>query len=169
MSDYLAPQEVQFKKVMGILGIIFLIAGALFAVIPEHFQVLFNYAGELLKMPKAPVAMEITSNIAEEKGADRLYVGMACAMMMMLVVICFANYFNPRKYMGWIPLLLVAKLTTTLLSVAFYLWAESYLSNLIAAFTDFPIFLVVLVFWLRARSAADAPYEQPPDEDEEEE
>ncbi len=160
MVDNLAPREVQFKKLMGILGIIFLIGGVLFAVIPEHFQVLLNYTGAMFGLDKAPVAMEITSNIiGQERGADRLYVILACSMMMMITVISFACFFDPRKYIGWIPLLLISKITTSVLAVAFYFWADRYFANLVAVFTDFPIFVLVLVFWLRARGAEQAPVE----------
>lgn len=157
MAGNLSKAEEQFKKVMGAMGVLFLIAGAVYAWVPEHVVMLINFAGGFLGMPKAPVVLEITDALGVAKPAERGFVGLAAAYMVIVTVIALACYFNPRKYMDLVPVVLLGKLASSAFGLIFYFWSAPYFSNLVLAITDLPIFVIILVFYLRARwSPGDA-------------
>ena len=164
-------EEVFFRKTMGILCILFLIGAVLFGMIPDEILRVLNWTGTLLGMKaplvptQVPISKELwttlidpantqpyTDDIMKWPGTG-LWEGMSATMMIMITFIAGMNFINPRKYIGWVPILLVAKLSTSVLGLVFYFFHAKYLSNIIMTITDFPIFLFILVVWLRARSA----------------
>jgi hypothetical protein len=170
MGQNLSAQEIQFKKVMGVMAILFLITTLFFIMVPEQMIQTANFFGKIFKLPKAPVPKEIPAgNVwptlyeGESPPAEqaalvmgRGYVALTCSLMTVLVVISLACFINPRKYMGWVPLVLVSKFASSAYGVLFFLTSAKYFGNVAIAITDFPIFLIILIFWLRARSAATA-------------
>ena len=174
MNIELTRSENMFRKTMGILFILFLAGAIMFALIPDHALRLLNWVGNAfdLKKPLVPSQITITeviwnTHIAKNVTPDgfkqgttivpgtRLWVGMAVAMMIMLCYITGMNFINPRKYMHLIPLLLLAKFSTSALGLAYFFTAKTFpfFSNLSLAIFDLPIFFLVLIVWLRAKSA----------------
>jgi len=167
MNFEITSADLFFKKSMGVLGIIFLIGAILFALIPEQLESMLNWFAGIIKMDKAPVVKNIPVSaywavlnndnpIPPEMGAlpsQRLWNGLSVAMMVMITVICLACYVNAKKYMNWVPLLLISKGTSSLMGLFTYFYVHKYLTNLIALITDFPIFLFVLFIYLRALNA----------------
>ena len=174
MNIELTKQEIFFRKSMGVLCILFLLGVILFATIPDHLLSMINSVGTLfdLKRPLVPSAIPIDEGLWKgqiAKNVDgapydpgitkvpgtRLWIGLAVTMMFMISVIAGMNFINPRKYIGWVPLLLISKASTSVLGIIFYFgFGEyKYMSNIILTITDFPIFIFVLVIWLRAKSA----------------
>jgi hypothetical protein len=164
-------KELFFKKSMGVLCILFLIGALLFGLIPDKMLSTINWTGSLvgLQAPLVPSRVSITKDMWDTQidkkriqsysptirswpGA-RLWVALAVSMMVMIAFIAGMNFINPRKYIGWIPLLLISKGTSSALGLAYFFFHAKFLSNLILTIVDFPIFLFVLVIWLRARSA----------------
>jgi hypothetical protein len=171
MDVELTRQEVFFRKSMGVLCIMFLIGAVLFAVIPDHLLRAVNWTGNMfdLQAPVVPSKVTISKEMWETwidpsgttpysdeirsvPGA-RIWVGLAVSMMIMITVIAGMNYLNPRKYIGWVPLLLISKGSTSALGLIYFFFFAKYFSSLIMTLTDFPIFLFVLIIWLRARGA----------------
>jgi len=187
MKIELTRSENTFRKVMGLLFVIFLISAVVFAIIPDHVLRLLNWVGNAfdLKKPLVPSQISITDEIwtthvaknVKHEGfkqgltivpGTRLWVGMAVTMMVMLMYITALNFLNPRKYMHLIPLLLLSKFTTSGLGFFYFFTAKTYpfFSNLALAIIDVPIFFLVLFVWLRARSAKGR-LDDPMDYDEE--
>lgn len=174
MNNELSKAEKFYRKSMGVLALMFLIGAVLFGLLPDHLLRVLNWTGAFLNMNQPLVHSQITVNAEQfnqiqkdvkpqqqfkegTKGipGDRLWVGMSVTMMVMIFFIAFMNFVNPRKYMGWVPILLVSKFTTSALGFAYFFTAPTYkyLSALIMPITDLPIFFFILVIWLRARSS----------------
>ena len=171
MDIELTRQEDIFRKSMGVLCILFLIGAVLFGVLHDELLRVMNWVGGLFGMqaPLVPTQIPINKEMWEtlidlgntqpfsdslrEFPGTSLWEGMSVTMMIMIAFIAGANFLNPRKYIGWIPILLVSKFTTSALGLLFFFFHAKYLSNIIMTITDFPIFLFILVIWLRARSA----------------
>ena len=164
-------QEDFFRKSMGILCICFLLGALLFGVLHDGLLYVINEVGSLLNMkaPIVPSKITITKDMWEthidkrntqpysddirELPGTSLWVGLAVTMMIMIAVIAGMNFINPRKYIVWVPLLLISKFSTSVLGLLYYFFSAKYLSNILMTVTDFPIFLFVLIIWLRARSS----------------
>lgn len=171
-KDY-TRQEMFFKKSMGILCILFLVGAILFAAIPDHLLRAVNWSSTFLKM-KSPL---VPSRISVDKQTwetfidpantlaysdairfvpgTKIWVSLAVAMMIMIAFIAGMNYLDPKKYMQWIPLLLISKGTTSVLGIIYFYASAKYLSNLLLTLVDFPIFVFILVIWLMVRKSAD--------------
>mgnify|MGYP001409533888 CR=1 FL=1 len=164
------PKENFFRKSMGVLCLIFLLGAILFATIPDPLLRVFNWSGALLKMKAPLVPTQITINkdmwdslidpsnteaysdqIREWPG-PAIWIIMAVTMMLMIAFITGMNFINPRKYISWIPILLLSTASTSILGLLYFYFQARYLSTLIIPIVDFPIFLFVLIIWLRARS-----------------
>ncbi len=177
-------EEVFFRKAMGILCIMFLIGALLFALIPDPLLAAINWTGQWfgLKAPLVPTQISITKDVWNTLIDPRhtapyrddisgwpgssMYEGLAVTMMLMIAFIAGMNFLNPRKYISWVPLLLVSKGASSVLGLLFFFFHAKYLSNLLLTITDFPIFIFILVIWLKARSSQ---HEVGVDEEDEEE
>ena len=163
MADNLTRQETQFKNLMGLLAVLFLMTALLFAFIPEQMTMLSNFVSGMIKMDEAPIVRDITLNTTGTmRVMDRGYVTLSVAGMAMLFFIAVMCFINPVKYQIYIPILLVGKFISTAVGLCFYFWVAKYLTHLIMPLTDFPIFVIVLIFWLRAK------YSNPEDDEDEE-
>jgi len=168
MAASYSKAEDQFRKVMGVFGLAFLIGAVLFAVVPDTIVSIVNWVGGLFSDQSiAPIISKIGADkywdvfytgtaemeIGTKLPSHGMYVTLAVAFMTMLTVICFLIFYDPRAYGSWALLVVIGKLTSSLTGLGFYLWVHPYFANLVVMITDFPIALVVLFFWLRARSS----------------
>ncbi len=167
MNGSLSLQELKFKKAMGIMAVIFFVSTLLFAIIPEELVRVNNFFGGILSLEKAPVPKEIPVQsvwpvLYEGKSApanhdplvaDRGYLGMACGMAFLLAVICLQIFLDPRRYMNWVPIVLLGLASTSLFGLLFFCLSAGYLSNLIYPLFNLVLFAVIFFFYFRAKKA----------------
>ena len=132
-----------FRRSMGVLGAAFFVGGFLFLIFPDQFIQMTNW------FPRGGAA---AAPVVSPASPPRLWPILTFTMMMMIAAISGLNWLDPRKYHGWVPLLLFAKACSSLTGLlVFWLSSTGYLADLLSFLTDFPIFLFVLVIYLRAR------------------
>jgi len=172
MEENLSVPEIQFKKVMGIMAAIFFVALIFFTFIPEGMIQTANWVGyKVLKLDKAPVPYKVPAEVewpllydgaskpqdlTEPLVMGRGYVALACSLMVLCIAIAGMCYFNPRRYIEYVPLLLLAKFSSSAFGLYFYLRGPlhmKYFGNLAITIADFPVFLVILFVWWRARKS----------------
>ena len=169
----LTGAERFFKKAMGVLALIYFGAGAIFILFPDQILQTANVVAGWAGLSKAPVASDIPIHViwpllyGDGKAMpnslatlppDRLWVSLAFSMMVLIGVLCLMVFINPRKYIGWTPLLLVCKLASSGAGLASYLLSERYFANLLVPIVDFPIFLfVAFIYWRAARAKPAVP------------
>jgi len=161
-------KEEQFRKLMGILTVAFFIGAVLFAVVPDTIVNLVNWIGGLFSdRSVAPVISKISVtnymdafykntqdlNVGDKLPSHGMYVSLAVAFMILVTLCSALVYRDPRKNALAALLVIVGKFTTSLTGLGLYLLSYPYFANLVVFITDFPIALVVLIFYLRARSA----------------
>ena len=167
MNGSLSLQELKFKKAMGIMAVIFFASTLLFAIIPEDLVRVNNFFGGILGLEKAPVAKEIPVQsvwpvLYDGKSApadhdplvaDRGYLGMACGMAFLLAAICLQIFLDPRRYMNWAPIVLLALASSALFGLLFFGLSAPYFSNLIYPLIHLILFAVIFFFYFRAKKA----------------
>lgn len=172
MTAPYSKAEDQFRKLMGVFGLFFLIGAILFAVVPDVVVIIVNWFGGLFNDQSiAPVMSKISVGqymdiFYDDTGAFEagqrlpghgMYLSLAVAFMVMLTVICGLIFYDPRKYGVFAILVIVGKFASSLTGLGLYLWSYAYFANLVVMITDFPIAVLVLIFYLRARAAQPAP------------
>jgi len=163
--------EDQFRKVMGICCLFFVLGAVLFAFVPDTMVAILNWIGHLFsKRSVAPIISKIPvdnywatfyGDMPKFEGLAQLpshgmYVALAVAYMVMIATICGAIFYDPKRYGLYAPLVILGKLASSLTGLGLYLWSYPYFVNLIVFITDFPIALIILFFYLRARSSLTA-------------
>lgn len=159
-----------YRRSMGALAIIFLVAGFLFLLVPDKTVSMINwFARSPGAVTKAPVVSALDRDVMWDTlypeqprtmlemsvlGPHRLWVVLAFSMMMMITLICLMNWINPYKYHGWVPILLFSKACSSITGMVVYQVSPfHYLADLTIFITDFPMFLFILVVYLLSRSA----------------
>ena len=171
MKTELFQQEIFYKKAMGILAILYLIFAVLIAVIPGSLLNASNVVGGLFKLP-APIVPEhvvvsgqlvkeiypgqdsiTTTDVPVEWVGNRSWVIMAVTWMLVAAFILLMNFIDPRKYIGWVPLVLMAEGISSVLGLVYFFFSAKYFSSLLMPIFGLPTFAFILYAWLRARSA----------------
>lgn len=171
MQGNLSVQELQFKKVMGVLAILFFIALGIIAIIPEWYTHGVNFVAKVFGQPQAPVTMRVPAeavwgavyvnaerpaNTPAKPYAERTHVAFTCTSLLLLTLIAAGCWINPRRYMEYIPVLLFVKLVPSIFSLGFYFFVAKYFIHLLTPILDVPLFVLILVMWLRAKGPAKA-------------
>lgn len=171
MAAAFSKAENQFRKVMGVLAVAFFIGAVLFAMVPDTIVNIVNWIGGLFDdRSVAPVISKISvTNYMDTfypkvEGLDPgaklpshgMYVSLAVAFMILVTYFSALVYRDPRKHAAAATYVIIGKFATSLTGLGLYLFSYSYFANLVVFITDFPIALVVLIFFLRARRGAAA-------------
>ena len=159
-----------FRQSMGVLALCFLVGGFLFLIFPDQIIQATNWFARG-GAKDAPVVSAIDMNAATRAttgagaalpqfvGPPRLWPILSFTMMMMITVICALNWLDPRKYYTWVPLLLFSKACSSMTALlVFWISKYDYLADLLGLVVDFPIFLLILFIYLRARSELAEPH-----------
>lgn len=140
MNDVPFNQAERFlKSLMGILAIIFIATALVFAL----------FSGTLVSLLNSPIGkvFKLYSEDICQVPEQRLYVALSVSLMVVLVYLCFLVWKDPRKNLSFIPVILISKLTSSLMAVVYFANSKTFV-NLIAFITDFPIFVIVLIAYL---------------------
>jgi hypothetical protein len=165
-----------FRRAMGVLAVLFFLGGWLFLLFPDPLIRGINlFAGDSAGVARAPVVSRMPADLvwksagmygeetnsrppADAIAPARIWSILTFTMMMMITVISALNWLDPRKYFSWVPLLLFSKACSSVTGLLVY-WVSrfKYLTDLTSFLVDMPIFLLVLVLYLRTRSEVAAP------------
>lgn len=171
MQGNLSVQELQFKKVMGVLSILFFVALGIIAIIPEWYTHGVNFVAKVFDQPLAPVTMRVPKEAVwgavyvnaqppatapDKPYAERTHVAFTCTSLLLLALIAGGCWLNPRRYMEYIPVLLFVKLVPSIFSLGFYFFVAKYFVHILTPILDVPLFGLILVMWLRAKGPAKA-------------
>jgi len=85
----------------------------------------------------------------------RLWVSLAFSMMIMISFICLMNFLDPKKYIGWTPILILSKFVSSTTGLIAFWAGERYFADLIVFITDFPLFVFIVIIYWRAKSSAE--------------
>ena len=138
MSEW-SHREKVLRTVMLLYAIAFIVTDLIFLFAsPQLYQVM-NYLGSFLGLPPSPPFQE------------RFYLDLTNSMMVMITFISLAIYFNPRKNLCLMPVLIVSKYTSSIFGVLFFLLTEKYFSYIVIFLTDFPLAVIAtyLYLWVR--------------------
>jgi hypothetical protein len=164
--ENLTPSEIQFKKVMGIMALFFLIFALLYGFAPEHLIRGANAVGGLFKLPKAPVPEKIweesvTPILDEGKvktleqpplALGRAYVAQSISLMILLATLSLLCFLNPKRWGDTAQIVLLGTALNTIFALLVFFLHRRYFGNLSIAIFNLPIFCAVLFAWLRARA-----------------
>jgi hypothetical protein len=127
-----------YRPVSLLLAIIFAITGLLFLFIPDKVLILFNNLSPWLSMPQSPVI-----------GAN-FYLILAAGYMYLVTVLAVLMFRHPEN--RYFALLLThAKLASSLLSLALFIFQAHYLIYLANFIVDGIIGLIVAFFYLKVK------------------
>jgi Uncharacterized conserved protein len=136
-------EEQQAKIFLRISAVIYLVTGFLFVIIPDWILSAFNWLSfrVLPSLPLTPI------------GNERFWNALAFSMMMTITAICIAAQYNIRKNKHLVIILLLAKSASSVSALVLFLFSAPYLSYLGIFLVDGALFLITLIFYLRANRA----------------
>jgi len=140
---YLTNEERHLKIFMGISAATYFIAGLAFFLAPNLILKAINLASRILapSLPPIPLAVE------------KFWLALAFSMMMTITAICYLVRLNVRKNIHLTLPLLIAKATSSLSALLFFLFSARYFAYLLIFLVDGAIFWVTLAFYLWANKA----------------
>jgi len=140
---YLTQEERHFRNFMGISAITYFIAGLAFFLAPNLILKAINLASRILipSLPPIPLAVE------------KFWLSLAFSMMMTITAICYLVRLNVRKNIHLTLPLLIAKATSSLSALFFFLFSARYFAYLVIFLVDGAIFWVTLAFYIWANKA----------------
>ena len=139
----LAPESRQLRILLVASGVVYLVAGFAFAFVPNPILKAINALSHWLT-PDLPLA-----KIPNE----RFWVSLSFSMMMTITVLCWMAALNVKRNRGYVFPLLVAKLASTLSSLAFFFLVTRQLASMVIVIVDGSLFAVTLVYFVRAQRA----------------
>ncbi len=114
------------RVVMGVLMVAFVGTALLFLFGEPYLSALIRWGAERTHLPSEPFEYH------------RFYLALSTAMMAMLVAIAFQVARAPQQNANLLPLMVVSKLTSSAVGIAFYLQSPAF-RYLLIALTDLPI------------------------------
>jgi len=138
------------KNLMGILALIFLVCFLIFALAPDGLIKVLNVIGDkIFGLEPARLVSEFPEHANFRFVPQRLWLILALSLMATITYLSYLVWRNPRKNLPLVPVILLSKLTSSLVALIYFFAQQNYFVNLVAFITDFPIFLVVLFAYLR--------------------
>ncbi|MCZ7586575.1 MAG: hypothetical protein M5R36_26360 [Deltaproteobacteria bacterium] len=165
MTDAFSAAEQQFRKVMGVLALLYLAAILLFVLAPDKAVSASNAVGGVFKMDKAPVPEQIGEALRSDKPLvmGRGYVAMACAFATLLAGIAFGAFLSPRSSHGRMPTFLALNGFAAFYGFAFYFLQMKtdgvrYFGNMAIGIIHVLVLVVAGVLWWRAKGSRSASF-----------
>ncbi|HPM77628.1 MAG TPA: hypothetical protein PK961_11090 [bacterium] len=168
MAGVYSIAEKQFRLAMIVFCVGCVGFAALFAFAPDGFVTVINWIGGLFSEKSiSPLISKISLDKYQDIFYDKslglpgdtklpphgLYIIHSVSLMLLMAIACGLAAYEPRKYRD-LALLPIGYLTFDfVLGLAYYLWSYPYFANLGVALIDGPLAVVLLVFYLRARSS----------------
>jgi len=137
----ITSKEKCLKIFMKISAVIYLVAGFAFVLLPEKILNAINQLSQKL-LPKLPL-------IPLSDG--KFWLILAFSMMMTITALCCLAQRNVRKYNGYIVSLLVAKFTSSITGLCFFLCSDKYFAYLLIFIVDGALLGLTLFFFIRAK------------------
>lgn len=81
--------------------------------------------------------------------SEKFWLVLTTSMMLMLVVLCGFVAYKPEGFLEMVVIVLVSKFCSTSLYLVLFA-KERYFAHLVGALTDGPIFIITLLFFLKA-------------------
>ncbi len=136
-------REKILRTVMLLYAIAFIVTDLIFLFASPQLYQIMNYLGSLLGLPPSPGFKE------------RFYLDLTNSMMVMITYISLAIYFNPRKNLCLMPVLILSKYTSSIFGILFFIFTEKYFSYIVIFLTDFPLAVIAtyLYLWVRKERA----------------
>jgi hypothetical protein len=127
-----------YKSISFILMLLFAITGILFLAVPDRVLALFNTLSSSLGLLQSPVT------------GWSFYLILAVGYMYLVTILAFLMFKHPEN--RHFPLLLThAKVASSLLSLAFFLFHAHYLIYLANFIVDGCIGIIVLLLYIKTR------------------
>ena len=143
MSSSLSTWETRTRWLGLVYGITFVIAGLIFVLAPDYLTVGLDRLGQILF--GTPV------RLLPDGPPERFWLALTTSMMANISVISFLVWRDVKRFKLLMIPLLVSKLTSSIMGLAFYFGAAHYFSHLVIFATDFPLFVVGTVFYVKIR------------------
>ncbi len=128
-----------------VTGIAYVLSGLAFVLAPDQILGLLNASARLVAPGLPPVPIH-------DAAPERFWLALAGSMMATIATCALyaAQDIEKRRDMA-VPIV-VSKLTSSVLGLAFFAASAHHLAYVDIATTDLPLGVVTLVLWLRARS-----------------
>jgi hypothetical protein len=127
-----------YKAISLVLMLLFAVTGMIFLFIPDNVLTLFNTISESLGMSRSPVT------------GFNFYLVLAVGYMYLVTILAFLMFKHPEN--KYFPVLLThAKLASSILSLALFLFQAHYLIYLANFIVDGVIGAAVLILYLKMR------------------
>ena len=139
----LTKEERQYRVVLWVSAVVYLIGGLAFGVAPALVLRFINFLSGLLTPSLSLIP------ISEGK----FWVSLAFCMMMTITVSPALAAYDVRKNKLLVIPLLVAKSTASLAAICYFLFSDRYFAYLFVFFLDGSLFWITLYFFIRANRA----------------
>ncbi len=145
---HLSLQENRLRLTAGIYAILFTCAVLVFIFAPTALFRIINAISTGLS-PMLPLASD----------SGKFWLSMTVSMMATIITLSIFIYTNVRTYYMMAIPLAVAKFTSSFFGLAFFMRGFFFgetntLANLIIFITDFPLGLIILVFWRHVKKSS---------------
>ena len=135
----LTREERQLRLLLGVLAPIFALTTLSFLFTPGDTGARIAAIGRWAGFAEAPTP-----------GLGGPWWPLSVSMMAMITVICALAWHDVRRHRGLIPLLLLSKGVSSAVGLGSYLLVARAFHYMVVFTTDFPIFLLAVVLYLRA-------------------
>ena len=143
MSSFSVNKDTKILRIaMFFFGVVFLGTDIVFLVFPHELFDYTNLVGSYLGF---------TEDYPFPNG--KFWLILTNAMMLMITFISFKVTINPRDNISLIPVILIAKLTSSATALTYFFIEDRYFAYLLIFVVDFPIFLAISYFYNKAKQA----------------
>jgi hypothetical protein len=136
-------KELLVKRVMGVFTIIFAIGALSFWLLPEKLIEVLNSIGSSIGFgEEAPTI------------ANGMWVTLSVAMMVIISVLSYMVWSDPKKNVNVLLPIVVCKFTSSILGVYFFVFVLQSFAYITITLTDLPIGIIVLLMHRIATKSA---------------
>ncbi len=136
----LSLQEERLKKLLNIFSFLFAGAGLFFVLAPHLLISQINHLSQIIT-PQLPLLSENTENF---------WLSLTGSLMVTLTALSYAAQMDLRRRKDLVVYILISKITSTFFFLTFFIFTLRSLAYLVGAATDGSIFIILLLFYLRA-------------------
>jgi len=140
--DELTKEEQQLAVMMKVWAIVFGIGGVIFFLFPEKLFDSMNMTSTIIFKDTLPLL---------KQSSEKFWSALSLSLMTTLTFMCWLASKDIRKNGNLVKAVLVSKLASTLFYIFFFIDDSRILAYIIGSmFSDGPIFIIILVFYMRA-------------------